>query len=101
MHSISDSKSKGGDLGWINENSINKNLNNKLKKLKVGEFTQPEIIPGGFLILKLKDLKTENISLDVDKEFEKLIIFKTNQQLNRLSTIYLNKIKKDIVIEKI
>ena len=101
LHSISDSKSKGGDLGWINENSINKNLNNKLKKLKVGEFTQPEVIQGGFLILKLKDLKTENISLDVDKELEKLIIFKTNQQLNRFSTIYLNKIKKDIIIEKV
>ena len=101
IHSISDSKSLGGDLGWIKETSINKNLNSKIQKLKVGEYTKPEVIPGGFLILKLNDIKTENIPLDIDKELEKLIKIKTNQQLNRFSNIYLNKAKKDIKIEKI
>ena len=101
IHSISESKSLGGDLGWIEENMINKNLKNAIKDLKKGEFTDPQVIPGGFIILKLKDIKKENISMNIDSELKKLIKIKTNQQLNQFSNIYFNKIKKDIKIEKI
>jgi len=101
IYSISDSKSLGGDLGWIEENIINKNLRSVIKNLKIGEFTEPQVIPGGFLILKLKDIKEENISMNIEDELKKLIILKTNQQLNQFSNIYFNKVKKDIKIEKI
>ena len=101
LHSISDSKSSGGELGWINETSINKNLNNKVKKLKIGEYTEPEVIPGGFLILKLNKIKKTKVSINIDNELNKLIQLKTNQQLNQFSSIYYNKIKKNIKIEKI
>lgn len=101
LHSISDSKSSGGNLGWINETSINKNLNTKIKNLNIGEFTEPEVIPGGFLILKLNNIKENKISINKDLELKKLIQLKTNQQLNRFSNIYFEKIKKNIKIEKI
>ena len=101
IHSISESKSLGGDLGWIEENTINKNLKSIIKNLKIGEFTEPQVIPGGFLILKLKDIREENISMNIENELEKLIKLKTNQQLNQFSNIYFNKVKKDIKIEKI
>ena len=101
IYSISDSKSLGGDLGWIEENIINKNLRGVIKNLKIGEFTEPQVIPGGFLILKLKDIREENISMNIENELKKLIILKTNQQLNQFSNIYFNKVKKDIKIEKI
>ena len=101
LYSISDSKSSNGELGWINETSINNNLNNKVKKLKIGEYTEPEVIPGGFLILKLNKIKKTKVSIDIDKELNKLIQLKTNQQLNQFSGIYFNKIKKNIKVEKI
>lgn len=101
LYSISDSKSTSGKLGWINETSINKNLNNKLKKLKIGEYSEPEVIPGGFLILKLNELKKTKVSINLENELKKLIQLKTNQQLNQFSNIYFNKIKKNIKIEKI
>ena len=101
IHSISESKSLGGDLGWIEENTINKNLRSIIKNLKIGEFTEPQVIPGGFLILKLKDIREENISMNIENELKKLIKLKTNQQLNQFSNIYFNKVKKDIKIEKI
>ena len=101
IHSISDSKSQGGYLGWINETAINENLNRKLKKLKIVDYTEPEVIPGGFLILQLNSLKKEKASSNTEKEINKLIIIETNRQLNRFSNIYLNKIEKDIKIEKI
>ncbi len=101
IYSVSETKNLGGDLGWIEENSINKNLSNKVKNLEIGELTQPIVIPGGFLILKLKDIKEKNVSINVNDELNKLIKLKTNQQLNQFSNIYFNKIKKNIKIEKI
>ena len=53
------------------------------------------------MILKLNDIKKENSSLDTKKEINKMIILETNQQLNIFSRIYLEKTKKDIIIEKI
>tara|TARA_B100002052_G_scaffold252029_1_gene240427 strand:+ start:6713 stop:7675 length:963 start_codon:yes stop_codon:yes gene_type:complete len=101
IHSISESKTVGGEIGWVEENSMNKNLRNKIKSLQIGNYIDPHVIPGGFLILKLEDIKEQEISIDTDKEVENLVKLKTNKQLNQFSNIYFNKIKKNIKIEKI
>ena len=101
IHSISDSGSTGGKLGWINQNSINQKLNEKIKNLNVGDFTMPIVTPGGFLIIKLEDAKEQDKEINLEEEIQKLTTLKTNQQLNQFSTIYYNKIKKDIKIEKL
>ncbi len=101
IHSISESRSFGGNLGWINENSVSKNLREKINVMKAGNYSDPIIIQGGFLIIKINEIKKEKISLNIDKELNKLIKLKTNQQLNGFSNIYFNKIKKNFKIEKI
>ena len=101
IHSISESRNQSGKLGWINESSINEKLSDVIKTLKIGEYTEPQNIPGGFLIIKLNDIKNETVSINMKKELDKLIKLKTNQQLNQFSNIYFNKIKKNIKIEKI
>ena len=99
--SISDSSKKEGIIGWVSENSLNKNILKEIKKIKVGNHTSPITIPGGFLILKIKDMKIVESNLDVNKELDKIIKEKTNQQLNQYSIIFYNKIKKDIIIDEI
>ena len=101
IHSISETANIGGKLGWINKNSINQKLNKKIADLNVGEFTKPMVIPGGFLIVKLNELKEVDRDMNIDKEIKKQITIKTDQQLNQFSNIYYNKIKKDIKIEKL
>ena len=101
IHSISESRNQSGKLGWINESSINEKLSDVIKTLKIGEYSEPQNIPGGFLIIKLNDIKNETVSINMKKELDKLIKLKTNQQLNQFSNIYFNKIKKNIKIEKI
>ena len=88
-------------MGWVEADSLNKNLKNKLSKLKIGEMIEPYVIPGGFLILKLNDLKKVKIKVNVEEETKKIIRLKTNLQLNQYSNIYYNKIKKNFTIEKI
>ena len=101
IHSISQSRNSGGVLGWINENSLNKKLKDIIKKLKIGEYSDPQTIPGGFLVIKLNDINNKKVSVNMKKELNNLIRLKTNQQLNQFSNIYFNKIKKNIKIEKI
>ena len=100
-YSIADSANKGGKLGWISESILSKKIYNELIDLKVGEYTKPILVPGGFLILKLLEIRKITKNFDIDKEVKKIVNEKTNQQLNRFSNIYFNKVKKDIVIDEL
>ena len=102
IHSTSDSASSGGKIGWIDKNSLNKIVNNALSNLKIGEYSEPILTAGGFLILKINDIK-KNVfdKKNIEKKVNTLIQVKTNQQLNQLSNIYLNKVKKDLTINEL
>ena len=100
LFSISESSKLGGNLGWINENSINNKINKEILKLQIGEYTNPILIPGGFLILYIKDKKEIEMEIDIKKELEKRVRSLQNEQLNQYSTIYFKKIKKDILIDE-
>ena len=101
IYSNSKTSNLGGKLGWINENSISEKIKVQVRKLDIGKFTDPIVIPGGFLIIKLNELKEIDKEIDFDKELKKRIMIKTNQQLNQFSNIYYNRIKKDKKIEKL
>ena len=102
LHSISESSSNGGKIGWIDKNSLNKSLKNKISKLKIGEFTDPILTPSGYLIIKLENKKINEVSKEnIEKKIKTLVRIKTNQQLNQFSNIYLNKLKNDVVINEI
>ncbi len=101
IYSISSTSNSGGQLGWIESTLLNKKLRLKISKLKIGQITEPFTIPGGFLILRLNNVKKDKKEIKFNEELEKLIKLKTNEQLNQFSNIYFNKIKKDIKIEKI
>lgn len=100
IYSISDSSRSGGKLGWINEASMSKKILNQITSLKVGELTKPILIPGGFLILKIDDKKKIEKKIDIETEISKVIREKQNVQLNQFSTMYFNKIMKDVKINE-
>ena len=93
--SISESSKNGGKLGWIKENVLSKKIKDQLSLIQTGEYTNPVIIPGGFLILKIEDTRIKEIDLNTNNLFQNIIEKKTNEQLSRFSNIYLNKLKKD------
>ena len=100
-YSLSPTSSLGGKLGWISENSLNKNILKSIKDLKVNSITKPIVVPGGFLILQMNDIKNKKIEIDLKKELAKLINFEKNNQLNQYSKIYFNKVKKDLEISEL
>ena len=101
IYSISETANSSGYIGWVNENSMNKKILDEITKISINGITKPLVIPGGYLILKLKEKRTKKKDIDIEDELKKIIQIKTNEQLNQFSNIYLNKIKKDIVINEL
>ena len=101
IYSISDSSKTGGRLGWINESQLSKEMNSKIKKLKIGEYTDPITVPNGNLIIMLEDIKKIKNNLDIEKELKILENYERNKQLNQSSNIFYNKIKNNTQINEI
>ena len=99
-YSISDTNNAGGKLGWIKESVLGPKIKKKIKKKEVREITSPIVTPGGFLILKIENVRNVEKKLNLEKEIELVYREKVNEQLNQFSNIYFNKIKKDIKINE-
>jgi peptidyl-prolyl cis-trans isomerase SurA len=101
IYSISDSAKLGGKIGWVNENQLSKNIIDKIKKIEVGRHTKPIPASGGFLLLKINDIKKVKINLNLEKELKKLENFEINRQLNQMSNLFFNKIKSNTIIDEL
>jgi len=95
-YSFSETAKIGGDIGWINENSLNNNIKKNIGLLKVGEVTKPIILSNGILLLKLINIRNLETTIDIKYELKKAINYERNRQLNQYSKIYYNKIKKNL-----
>ena len=100
-YSVSATSKIGGKLDWINESSLNKQIKDKLKNLKINDFTKPINVSSGFLILQINDIKNTQIEINVENELKQLINFEKNNQLNQYSKIYFNKIKKNLQVDEL
>ena len=98
IHSNSDSATNGGLIGWIKENNLNQNIQSILKRLKVGQISKPIRTSAGFMILKIEDEKKYELNFNLADKIEEVIRFKTDNQLKQFSSMYFNKIKKDLTI---
>ena len=101
IYSISRTSTLGGNIGWVSENTIDRKILNEIKKININEITKPLVIPGGYLVLRLNEKRITKRNVDIEDELKKIIETKTNKQLNQFSNIFLNKIKKDIVINEL
>lgn len=100
VYSISSSSDNNGKLGWIKNNSLSKKIREEIKKIGLGDFTNPIVIPGGFLILMIAEERQTKIETNIDQELKLITNEIANKQLNQFSNIYLNKIKKEIQINE-
>ena len=101
IYSISDNSKIGGKLDWINEGILNEKIRNELNNINIGDLTNPIITPGGFLLLKIEDIKSIEKKIDLNKELEIMINTESNKQLNQYSNIYFNKISKNFQIDEL
>lgn len=100
IYSLSESKKVGGNLGWIYKNQLSKEIKSALNEINIGDFTKPIVTSGGFLILKLNDIKSENIEIDKDVQLKKMIAFERERQFTRFSTLYYKRIYNSSEIDE-
>ena len=100
IYSLSDSKKSGGNLGWIYKSQLSKEIKDEINKINIGDFTKPIVSSGGFLILKLNNMKSENIEIDRDAQLKKMIEFEKERQFTRFSTLYYKRIYNSTEIDE-
>ena len=100
IYSLSDSKQSGGNLGWIYKNQLSKEITDAINKINIGDFTKPIVTSGGFLILKINDIKTENIKIDKDAQLKKMVEFERERQFTRFSTLFYKRIYNNTEINE-
>ena len=98
IYSNSETASNGGLIGWVKEDNLNLTIKKIISNLEIGQVSKPIRTTSGFIILKIEDEKKYAISLNINKKIEEIVKFKTNDQLSQFSSMYFNKIKKNLII---
>ena len=98
LHSASDTASNGGLIGWIKEDNLNQNIKDIISELLPGQLSKPIRTSSGFIIIKIEDEKEYVTEFNLAKKIEEVVRFKTDDQLSQFSSMYFNKLKKDLVI---
>ena len=93
IYSIADSKSFGGNIGWINQDNLSDQIVSKIKNLKENDISEFINIGGNYIILKINQIRVNTENINEKEELKKIEIFERDKQLNKFSMIYFNKIK--------
>ena len=101
IFSISDTAKLGGKVGWVKETSLSKQVLDKIINLKKDQISKPIKINENFLILRIDDIKINKQKIDKNKILSNRILYKKNQQLERFSLAYFNKVKQSIKINEL
>ena len=101
IYSISESSKFGGNLGWIKENSLSKEISDSLSKLKENDLTNVMKIGNNYLLLKINKIRLNKVKINAEEELKKLINVERNKQLSQFSRIFFSKSKMNYSIDEI
>jgi len=96
--SLSGNASKGGDLGWIQERTLTKKFKSQIINTKIGEISEPIILPGGIIIFTVRDKKKYIQKIDIQTAKQNLINAEKNKMLNMYSLSHYESIKNVITV---
>ena len=98
--SISPSSLDGGNLDWVNSESLSKKIYEVISKMNVGEISTPIIKTDTIMFLKLLDKKLVDLNkMNFDEIKKNIINSKKNEMLNLFSNSHLSKLKNNKLIK--
>ena len=97
--SISDSATRNGDLGWINENIISKKLLSAIANTPVGNISKPILLPNAILIFKIRDKRKIEKNINLEETKNVLINSEKERILNMHSSSHYNNLRRSISIK--
>jgi peptidyl-prolyl cis-trans isomerase SurA len=99
-YSISDTSNINGKIGWVDEQSLGKKIRDSISIIEINQISKPIKVSSGFLILRLNNIKEEQVKINPEEELKKIINYQKSKQLNQYSKIYFNKVKKNLEINE-
>tara|TARA_Y100000590_G_scaffold120219_1_gene137626 strand:- start:3599 stop:4540 length:942 start_codon:yes stop_codon:yes gene_type:complete len=97
--SISNSATKGGDLGWLNENQISKKFRSNIINTPIGSLAEPILINEGILIFKLRDKRKVKNETDLEILKNQLVTTEKTKILNMYSTSHYDSLRRSVSIK--
>jgi len=97
--SISDSATRNGDLGWVNENIISKKLLSTIANTPVGNISKPILLPNAILIFKVRDKRKIEKNINLEETKNVLINSEKERILNMHSSSHYNNLRRSISIK--
>ena len=97
--SISDSATRSGDLGWINENLISKRLKSVITNTPVGNISEPILLPNGILVFKVRNKRKVERNIDLEEVKNELVNYEKTRILNMHASSHYNNLRRSISIK--
>ena len=99
-YSNSSTASNKGEMGWVNKDSLNTQISDVLKEMKIGDISKPIINLNNILFLKLDDRRLSKAKdLNLEELTEQISKQKENELFSLYSTSHLSKVKNNALIE--
>ena len=96
--SLSVNSAKGGEIGWIDENSLTTRFKSKIINTPVGKISEPLILPEGIIIFTVRDKRKSDKVIDLEETKELLIIAEKNKMLNMYSLSHYESLTRSIAV---
>ena len=96
--SLAQSSIAGGDLGWVDENSITKELKNIITNTEIGNISEPIFLPEGILFFKVRDKRKTKKYLDLEHAKKQLINAEKSKILKMYSLSHYDNLRRSISI---
>ena len=96
--SISETSVSGGNLGWVNENSISEELKSKIAMTPIGNISEPIFLQEGILFFTVRDKRISNESRDLEEEKNRLVNAEKAKILRMHSLSHYDNVRRTISI---
>ena len=101
-YSTSSTALEGGEIGWVNSESLSNKMLNAISNMKLKEVSKPMMHNNSILFVKLEEIKkVDALKINSIETKKKIIDQKKNELLNLFSNSHLSKIRNNASIELI
>ena len=101
-YSTSSTALEGGEIGWVNSESLSNKMLNAISNMKLKEVSKPMMHNNSILFVKLEEIKkVDTLKINSIETKKKIIDQKKNELLNLFSNSHLSKIRNNASIELI
>ena len=97
--SISKSSANEGDLGWLDENTISRELKSIISNTVLGDVSKPMILPNGIVFFKIRDKRKIEKKINLEDAKKEIIYSEKLKILNMYSISHYNNLKKTVTVK--